>query len=36
MRMVDEGATRTALMFTLANLLASFAAAAVGLVVLAG
>jgi fluoride exporter len=35
-RLTEEGATRTALMFTLANLLASFAAAALGLVVLAG
>jgi fluoride exporter len=35
-RLAEEGATGTALVFTLANLLTSFAAAAVGLVVLAG
>ncbi|MCU1451819.1 MAG: crcB [Acidimicrobiales bacterium] len=35
-RLAEEGATRTALAFTLANLLGSFAAAALGFVVLAG
>jgi CrcB protein len=35
-RLAEEGVSRTAAVFTLANLLASFAAAALGVVVLAG